>query len=242
MPAVLIHGVPDTHHLWDPLLHELRRRDDVVALALPGFAAPLPPGFAATKEAYVDWLIDEIARFGEPVDVVGHDWGGTFVQRLVSIRPDLFRTWVAGSGVVHEEYVWHDLARQWQTPGVGEAVMEGFTPAALAEALAGYGVPRGLADAAAGRVDATMKDCILRLYRSAVRVGAEWAGDLDRIRRPGLVLWSEGDQFADAAWGQRLAERTGAACHLLPGCGHWWPAERPAEAARAIDTFWHSER
>ena len=80
MPAVLIHGVPDTPRLWDKLRAHLSRRD-VLAPALPGFGCPAPDGFAATKEAYVDWLVAELERVGEPVDLVGHDWGALLVQR-----------------------------------------------------------------------------------------------------------------------------------------------------------------
>src|SRR5439155_21083770 len=92
MPAFLVHGVADTHRLWDKLRSRLSRRD-VLAPSLPGFGAATPPGFQPTKEAYVDWLIDEIERAGEPVDLVGHDWGSLLVQRVVSLRPDLIRTW-----------------------------------------------------------------------------------------------------------------------------------------------------
>ena len=81
MPAFLVHGVPDTHHLWDKTRERLSRRD-VLAPDLPGFGASTPPGFRPVKEAYVDWLIDEIARVGEPVDLVGHDWGA-----LLAIAP-----------------------------------------------------------------------------------------------------------------------------------------------------------
>src|SRR5438876_12000035 len=140
MPAFLVHGVPDTHHLWDKMRARLSRRD-VLAPNLPGFGAPTPTGFHPVKEAYVDWLIDEIARVGSPVDLVGHDWGALLVQRLASLRPDLVRTWACGNGPADAEYVWHDIAQQWQTPGVGEQVMEAFTPAAMAEALAAAGVP-----------------------------------------------------------------------------------------------------
>jgi pimeloyl-ACP methyl ester carboxylesterase len=36
MPAVLVHGVPDTHRVWRALIGRLRR-DDAVTLSLPGF-------------------------------------------------------------------------------------------------------------------------------------------------------------------------------------------------------------
>ena len=75
MPAVLVHGVPETAGVWDALRAELAR-DDVVALRLPGFGCPWPDGFGATKEEYADWLVAEVAAVDGPVDLVGHDWGG----------------------------------------------------------------------------------------------------------------------------------------------------------------------
>ena len=237
MPAVLVHGVPDTHRLWDPLRAHLRR-PDVVAVSLPGFGTPLPPGFVPDKERYVDWLIDAVARLGEPVDLVGHDWGSLLVQRVVSLRPDLIRTWACGDGPVDVEYVWHDLAQQWQTPGVGEQVMAMFIPAAMVDGLVAAGVPRAYAEECAGRVDETMKSCILRLYRSAVHVGREWQADVERITRPALIIWSRDDPYVAPVFAERLAERVRGELVLLEGCGHWWPLERPAEAATALERFW----
>jgi len=237
MPAVLVHGVPDTHRLWEPMRKHLSRRD-VVAVSLPGFDAPVPAGFTATKEAYVDWLVGEIARLGTPVDLVGHDWGALLVQRVVSIRPDLVRTWACGDGPVDAEYVWHDLAQQWQTPGVGEQVMEAMTPEALAAGLPAAGVSADAAREVASHVDATMKDCILKLYRSAVRVGVEWQADVARVTRPALILWSKDDPYVASRFAERLAARVHGELVLFEGCGHWWPWERPAEAAAALERFW----
>lgn len=237
MPAVLVHGVPDTHRLWEPLRSHLKR-SDVIAVSLPGFDAPVPPGFPATKEAYVDWLIDEIARLGGPVDLVGHDWGALLVQRVVSLRPDLIRTWACGDGPADVDYVWHDLAQQWQTPGVGEQMMAMATPEMLADGLTGAGVPAAHARETARYVDKTMQDAILRLYRSAVNVGREWQPGVERITRPALILWSKDDPYVAPIFAERLAKRVGGELVLLEGCGHWWPLERPAEAAAALERFW----
>jgi pimeloyl-ACP methyl ester carboxylesterase len=123
----------------------------------------VPAGFDTTMEAYVDWLMGEIARVGEPVDLVGHDWGSLLVQRVVSLRPDLIRTWACGDGPIDREYVWHDLAQQWQTPEVGETIMASMSGDVLAEGLAAV-MPPGDARITASQVDDVMKDCILRLY------------------------------------------------------------------------------
>jgi len=237
MAVVLVHGVPDTYRLWDPLRAHLER-GDVVALALPGFGTPLPSGFYATKEAYVNWLIREIERIGAPVDLVGHDWGANLVQRAVSVRPDLVRTWACGSGVIDTDYVWHDIAQQWQTAGVGEQLMDAFASDVMEEALIAARVPRHAAREAARHVDGTMKDCILRLYRSAVRIGAEWQPDLEKVTRPAVILWGADDPYGAVRYAERLAARVHGALVVFQDCGHWWPLERPAETAAALQRFW----
>ena len=236
MPAVFIHGVPETHRIWDAIRAECGR-DDTIALALPGFDAPLPDGFEATKEGYAAWLIDQIETIGEPVDVVGHDWGCLLTQRIVSVRPDLLRTWACGGGPVDVDYVWHDTAQAWQTPELGEQVMAAMTPEMLAIAL-----QPELGDAAtemAAHVDETMKACILPLYRSAIDVGREWQPAVDALgpQRPAAVIWGRDDIYAPVAMGERLAARVGASLHVLD-CGHFWPVLQPTAAAAALMELW----
>jgi pimeloyl-ACP methyl ester carboxylesterase len=91
MPAVFVHGVPDTPEVWDAVVSRLQRKD-VVRLALPGFACPLPAGFGATKEEYVDWILGQLAVLTGPIDLVGHDWGGLLVTRVVSVQPTAVRS------------------------------------------------------------------------------------------------------------------------------------------------------
>jgi pimeloyl-ACP methyl ester carboxylesterase len=59
MPAVFVHGVPDTHRVWRSVVGRLRR-DDVVTLSLPGFGGEIPAGFDCSKEAYCSWLLAEL--------------------------------------------------------------------------------------------------------------------------------------------------------------------------------------
>jgi len=241
MPAVFVHGVPDTSRLWNGIRSRLERKD-TVALSLPGFGCDTPPGFPATKEAYVDWLIDELARIGEPVDLVGHDWGANLVQRAVSLRPDLVRTWACGSGIVDVEYVWHEAAQQFQAPGVGEAMMALWEPGLLTDVFVASGLPQGEASAVAHNIDARMKDCILKLYRSALEIGAEWQPGVERVTRPALVFWGADDPYGETRFAERLAARVGGQAIIFPGCKHWWPVERAEEAAAALERFWRANR
>ncbi len=238
--VVFVHGVPDTFRLWNPVIERLSDID-ANALALPGFDWPVSSGFGATKEEYVDWIIESIEDIGGPVDLVGHDWGAMFVQRVASLRPDLVSTWVVGDASADSEYVWHDVAQMWQTPDVGEQVMEGFTPEAVVTTLVPEGIPEAIAQEMATYMDDTMKDCILKLYRSAVTVGAEWEPDLQHAAsRPSLVIWGKDDPYVPVRYGERLAERVAGELVVLDS-RHWWPVERPAEAAAAMTEFWNRQ-
>lgn len=237
MPAYLVHGVPDSPAVWEPLRGHLGRTD-VVTPTLPGFAgAPLLAGFGATCDEYAAWLIADIEKIGAPVDLVGHDWGSILSLRIASVRPDLVRTLAVGSGPLDPEYLWHDTAVMWQTPDVGEQLMTMMEGDVAVDGLVGGGLPRSYAEAAVARFDATMKDAILRLYRSAVDVNPRWAPDLDAIRCPALVVWPVDDPFVERRFGQRLADRIHADLLEVDG-GHWWPITHPAEVAAALESLW----
>ena len=123
MTVVLVHGNPETDAIWDPLVEALGR-DDVVRLSPPGFGAPLPADFPATMTAYRDWLETQLEAIDGPVDLVGHDWGGGHVVNVVMHRPELVRSWASDAvGLFDADYVWHDLAQVWQTPGAGEELV-----------------------------------------------------------------------------------------------------------------------
>lgn len=241
MPVVLVHGVPETADLWDGL-RALLGRDDVVTLQLPGFGCQRPDGFGATKEDYVDWLVGALEAIDGPIDLVGHDWGGGFTVRLVSIRPDLVRSWVTDAGGFGDgDFEWHDFAKIWQTPAEGEAFWaeQLATPA---EERAGifelFGVPHDAAVRLAGSVDETMTGCILPLYRSAVHVGREWAPDFHDIPKPGLVLAATEDAFGSVERTKTGAANAGATVATLDGLGHWWMLQDPAKAAAVLKDFW----
>jgi len=65
--------------------------------------------------------------------------GCIMVARVASLRPDLVRTWAAGDAPVNSDYVWHPLAKIWQTPDVGEAWMEDLNPEEFTNTLLEHG-------------------------------------------------------------------------------------------------------
>lgn len=194
MSIVLVHGNPETDAIWDPLVDALGR-DDVVRLSPPGFGAPLPGDFPATYLAYRDWLEDELDRIGGAIDLVGHDWGGGHVMNVVMHRPELVRSWASDAvGLFDPDYVWHDLAQVWQTPGDGEQLVDtmlGGTVEDRAAQMGALGVPSDIATSIAREQGPAMGRAILALYRSARQPAmAEAAGRWPTPRPgPGFRCW-----------------------------------------------------
>ena len=246
MTVVLVHGNPETDAIWGPLVDALGRTD-VVRLSPPGFGAPLPDDFAATYLAYRDWLEGELEGIGDPVDLVGHDWGGGHVINLVMHRPELVRSWASDIvGVFDPDYVWHDLAQAWQTAGDGEQLVDtmlGGTVEDRAAPWAGLGIPSDIATSMAAAQGPEMGRAILLLYRSAAQPAIAEAGRAleTAAARPGLsILATEDTHVGSDAIRRRAAERAGARTEVLDGFGHWWMMEDPARGVAALTRFWET--
>lgn len=244
MTVVLVHGNPETDALWGPLVDALGR-DDVVRLSPPGFGAPLPDDFPATYLAYRDWLEGELEGIDGPIDLVGHDWGGGHVVNVVMHRPELVRSWASDAvGLFDPDYVWHDMAQVWQTPGEGEELVENMlsgTLAERAERMATFGIPLGIGTLMAPAQGSEMAKAILLLYRSARQPAMAEAGRALEAAsaRPGLSLLATDDPFIGSNDRRtRAADRAGASTEVLDGLGHWWMVQDPARGAAALTNFW----
>jgi pimeloyl-ACP methyl ester carboxylesterase len=243
MPVVLVHGNPETDAIWDDLRRHLEGYD-VIALSPPGYGAPVPDGFGATSDEYVAWLEAELEAIQSPIDLVGHDWGGGHVLRLVAARPELVRSWATDiAGCFDPEYVWHERAQVWQTPGAGEAAVAQQIAAPIDQRAAFYerlGMSRDASRSCAAAFDEDMGRCILSLYRSAAQPRmAEWGANLTRAStRPGLVIIPSEDHFTGGeVLARRTADRAGAQVEVLSGLGHWWMCESPERGAAVLRTF-----
>jgi pimeloyl-ACP methyl ester carboxylesterase len=167
------------------------------------------------------------------------------VVNLVMHRPELVRSWVSDIvGVFDPDYVWHDLAQVWQTPGDGEQLVEtllGGTVEDRAARMATFGIPNEIATALAAAQGPEMGRAILLLYRSARQPATAQAGRaLEKAAaRPGLsILATEDTYVGSEAIRRRAAERAGAQTEVLDGLGHWWMLQDPARGAAALTRFW----
>ncbi|WP_433802248.1 alpha/beta fold hydrolase [Actinomycetospora sp. CA-084318] len=245
-PLVLVHGNPESAAVWGPLIGELGRADAVV-LSPPGFGVPAPQGVDRSPAGYRDWLASQLELFRDPVDLVGHDWGGIHVAALAMSRPDLIRSWASDAlGVYAPDYTWHPRAQVWQQEGPGEESVRQLWGGDLQQRLAvasALGMTGRMAERVAAGMDPEMGRAVLALLRAARQPTMAEAGKLlpDAARRPGLALIALDDvEQASGTVEQHewAAREAGARIARLEGVGHWWPEQTSAPVAAALTTFW----
>src|SRR5215217_6660227 len=84
-PLVLLHGIGHTWRGWKPMLPQLERSFDVLALDLPGFghSSPLPAGVEPTPEALADAVEDAMDEAGvTAAHLAGNSLGGWIALEL----------------------------------------------------------------------------------------------------------------------------------------------------------------
>ena len=226
MTIILVHGNPETEAVWDDLVQFLSGRD-IVRLSPPGFGSAIPAGFDCSIDAYRNWLAGALEHLEQPVDLIGHDWGGGHVARIAMERPDLIRSWTIDvAGVFDPDYVWHDLAQTWQKPKIGEqavAQMIGAPVETRAELYQSLGMSAAVARKVAAGASEEMGRAILALYRSAIQPMMKELGSslAKAAAKPGLVLIATEDHYCGGEMlARRSAERAGAE---VAGTRRRWP-------------------
>jgi len=251
MTTVFVHGNPEVDAIWRPLIASLAERgvSDTICLSPPGFGADVPDAWDGTMSSYADWLVAELERISRdsgPVDLVGHDWGAGHVFGALTLRPDLARTWATDVvGLLHPDYVWHEAAQAWQTPDVGEQVVDAMVSMSSEErraAFAGFGLPDDILTEVTAGVDADMGRCILALYRDATPAAMAALGErsLAASLPPGLGIVATDDAYVPREFGEVMIARLDARTLTLQDRGHWWMVEDPDAAADGLVDFWAS--
>ncbi|HMJ95184.1 MAG TPA: alpha/beta hydrolase [Thermoleophilaceae bacterium] len=103
-PLVLIHGIGHTWRGWKPMLPELERRFDVLAVDLPGFghSEPLPAGLDSTPEALADAVEREMIGAGfDTAHISGNSLGGWVAFELARRGRARTVTAISPAGLQH---------------------------------------------------------------------------------------------------------------------------------------------
>ncbi len=246
MTKVFVHGNPETDAIWGPLVQALGERgvSDITLLSPPGFGAPTSPDWDPLPANYVSWLAAELDAIDGPIDLVGHDWGAGHVFGLLAEHPDKVRSWAADcGGLMHPDYVWHDMAQTWQTPGAGEeaiAAMLEVSKDDLGAMYQGIGLSPEVASSMADAFNEDMGRCVLGLYRAAAQpVLADLGTRLTAMDLPpGMVIDATADAYVGSDLAVQMLEPLGAEHLRLADNGHWWMVEAPETAADGLAAFW----
>jgi pimeloyl-ACP methyl ester carboxylesterase len=237
VPVVLLHGWPDSGHLW---------RHQVPYLVDHGFRVVVPDmrGFGQSERpaevsayalqnavADVAGILDALGI--DTAHVVGHDWGAAVAWLTAMFVPDRVRRLVVLS-VPHplapptlrqREMAWYQLFFQFE--GIAEASLQDDDWALFREFSRGNGdQERYIADLSRpGALTAS-----LNWYRA--NLAPRMPGprrDLPPVTAPTLGIWSTGDHYLD---GERMRESG----HLvkgpwqyveIPDASHWIPLDAP---------------
>ncbi|MEV4490226.1 alpha/beta fold hydrolase [Micromonospora coxensis] len=121
-PLVLVHGIGSRWQVWQPVLDELARHREVIALDLPGFGAspPWPDPGPGVRPGSVDHLADRVAAFLDALGVSGYTVAGNSLGGGVAL--ELGRRGAARAVTAFSPIgFWGPLGRRWCRLVVGGA-------------------------------------------------------------------------------------------------------------------------
>jgi pimeloyl-ACP methyl ester carboxylesterase len=244
-PLVLIHGIGHTWRGWKPMLPELERRFDVLAVDLPGHghSAELPVGTNCTPDALADAVEREMIGAGfDSAHLAGNSLGGWISLELARRGRARTVSAISPAGLQHAR------EKQW-----GAGILRGMrwfaANAPAPEALLRNPVTRSLlAGPATARPWRYNPDLLIestKLFGSCpglpaglpYAVNAQPRG-LTTLDTPVLVLWGKLDVILLPRQGRRF-ERLIPDCELryLGGAGHVPMTDVPELLADAITEF-----
>lgn len=254
---VLLHGFPQTGHMWRKVLPALAERFTVVAPDLRGYGDSDRPAAGYDKRSMAADIVDLIRALGlAPVVLVGHDRGARVAHRFALDHPTLLTHLVlldiAPTYDVFQQMDQHGARARWHwlfhlVPDLPEALTAGreeiylrycykawvLNPVAIEEeAIQEY--VRCFREPGAMR--AAFED-----YRAGGTIDLEQdAADRGKkVGVPTLVLWGGSGRMPQApdmlgVWRERCTRVEG---RPIPDCGHFIPEEQPAALLDAIGKF-----
>ena len=252
---LLVHGIPTSARLWEPLLGDLGEHFDCIVPDLLGMGPSRPrPGADLSSPGQAAMLAQLLDSLGiQETLATFHDQGGAHGLQFLAAHGDRVRA------VALCDIVCYD---NWLVPPV--AALEALCrfPAVL-----GAATQIGLTDAvflrlwpfpqttARGPLPTAMTDDWfaamrgggegLRIFCDYVRSQSpryteEAVPTLRAWTKPALVVWAGHDRFLAPSWGARLCKDIPGAPDqpvLLPFAGHFFHADVPRTAARVLTEF-----
>ncbi len=254
-PLLLLHGFPDSEHMYDAYVTPLERQQDwlrgrsIYAIVLPNRRTN--PNWPSLHDLWHKRLEREVAALIDvviaasptgKVVIVAHDWGATFVWARVRQRPDLpIERMVAlsvGSSFRYDCSE-HGIGALWWLYGILFGLPYYLPPARFLTAamlmLGGYRAP----DAHNAAFDSFHYwDWPINLVRLPLRlIGYGQQPPFTDIRFPVLFMRCPIDRIAStSSFEQVLQQRADCIVHITTN-PHWFPEQRPEEVLALVRSF-----
>jgi haloacetate dehalogenase len=254
---VLLHGFPQTGHMWRKVMPVLAERFTAVAPDLRGYGDSDRPAVGYDKRTMAADIADVIRAHNlAPVVLVGHDRGARVAHRFAldhaSLLTRLVLLDIAPTYDVFASTDQHGARTRWhwffhQVPDLPEALTAGREEIYLRYMYQAWALnPAAIEEEAvreyvrcfrqAGAMRAAFAD-----YRAGATIDLEHdAADRDqKVAVPTLVLWGESGRTKQAAdmlavWRDRCERVHG---YPIPDCGHFIPEEQPEAVVDGILQF-----
>lgn len=242
LPVLFLHGNPDSGYMWSGVIDRMGEGIRCIVPDLPGFGrSGVPDGFDASLDGLARFVGEFVASAGlaEPLNIVGHDFGGTFALAWAIRNPARVRRIVLLNTNFFPDYRWHIWARIWRTPVLGELSMAMMNRTMFIQQMRRDSPDLSEAHLREtyARITPNMKRMVLRLYRATDSANyAAWEPGLRHLMScvPACVLWGDRDPYIEP----RFADRFGAReVHHFAQYGHFLPVEAPDEVAQRLRAF-----
>jgi len=238
-PLVLLHGNPDSHHVWSGVVEHLKATHRCIAPDLPGYGASDEMN-DVTLDAQARWVREllDVLALGD-VHLAIHDVGSTHGLAFTATDDNAkrLRSLTIFNGTFFPDYRWHFWGRVWRTPIIGDITMLFGTESLFVGELrkAAPRLPLEYARTAYAHYTKKTRRQVLRFYRylDPERFHGWDQRLLEALKRvKHQVVWGDRDPYV----GKDTADRLGAhgTVHHLDDCSHWAMAEDPARVAALI--------
>lgn len=242
---IFLHGLGSSRAVWAPIMPELSRSFELIAIDLPGFGeSPSPDdgnSSLAAQAAAVEELMEESGI--DRAHFVGNSMGGRLALEMARRGRGLSVVAISPHGAFDEREGQRELRllkvqRLFAVPASHFGTLPFRTRLGRRVTLRYASANPDLVlpeDAAAATV--TFARC--PGFDSALRsISSETISGLEEIDCPVLILWGDQDRILSPAQGPRIASRVrDAELRSLPGLGHVPMPEDPDLVAGLVGQF-----
>jgi 3-oxoadipate enol-lactonase len=246
----LVHGLGGTTNTWTPLMAALARHRSV-RIELPGSgrskdAHALRDNTSHEGRLSIDVLVDAALRVCSELGLaaahfVGHSLGTIVCQHLAVKAPERVKSLALFGPLLAPP----DAARSGLQARAAKARAEGM-----------FGVADAIVQAALSATTREQSPVAVAFVRESLlaqdpegyartceALAVAQPARIDSIKVPVLLVAGDEDAVAPVHGARAMATRLAAArVEVLPRCGHWMTAERPAECRGFLQSFLEHHR